>query len=513
MARSLYGRLTRRYRPQPTAFDRREFLKITLAASAGLLLSGVPSFGRSAIPRGVGRGRRVTVVGAGFSGLACAYELLSAGYDVTVLDARNRVGGRVLSFNDMISGKVVEGGGELIGSNHPTWVAYAKKFGLSFNDVTESETLEAPLILGGKRLSEKESEALWEEMDVAYKTMNAAAAPINADEPWNSPDAQRLDARSVAQWIRGLKVSELCKKAMTVELSADNAAPTSRQSLLGNLTQVKGGGLEKFWTDSEVYRCRGGNARLARKLANAIGERRLRLGTPVREIRTDGANTIVRDAAGQTYEADHVVLAVPPTTWHNIRFSPGLPRTLKPQMGVAVKYLAGVKRRFWAKSGLSPDAFTDGMVSMTWDATDNQGSDANGAAMVGFSGGPAAERARQAYARQKDAAYAAALTEIYPTYPQNFVQARFMDWPGEMWTGAGYSFPAPRQVTTVGPVLHSGIGRLHFAGEHACYKFVGYMEGALNSGVSVAKRIAARDAGAAAPEMRERSSVAPARRS
>jgi monoamine oxidase len=288
---------------------------------------------------------------------------------------------------------------------------------------------------------------------------------------------------------------------MTVELSTDNAAPTSRQSLLGNLTQVKGGGLEKFWTDSEVYRCRGGNARLARKLANAIGERRLRLGRPVREIRTDAANTIVRDAAGQTYEADHVVLAVPPTTWHNIRFSPGLPRGLKPQMGVAVKYLAGVKRRFWAKSGLSPDAFTDGMVSMTWDGTDNQGSDATGAALVAFSGGPAAERARQAYARQKDAAYTAALTEIYPTYPANFVQARFMDWPSEMWTGAGYSFPAPRQVTTVGPMLHQGIGRLHFAGEHTCYKFVGYMEGALNSGVSVAKRIAARDAGAAVPRV------------
>jgi monoamine oxidase len=83
----------------------------------------------------------------GFSGLACAYELLSAGYEVVVLDARNRVGGRVLSFNDMVAGKVVEGGGELIGSNHPTWVSYAKKFGLSFNDVTESETLEAPVIL------------------------------------------------------------------------------------------------------------------------------------------------------------------------------------------------------------------------------------------------------------------------------------------------------------------------------------------------------------------------------
>ena len=98
---------------------------------------------------------------------------------------------------------------------------------------------------------------------------------------------------------------------------------------------MKGGGLEKYWTESEVYRCRGGNARLARKLAAAIGERRLRLGVAVREIRTEGANTVVRDAAGATYEADHVVLAVPPTTWHNIRFSPGLPRALKPQMGVA----------------------------------------------------------------------------------------------------------------------------------------------------------------------------------
>jgi monoamine oxidase len=71
------------------------------------------------MPR-VGRGRRVVVIGAGFAGLACAYELQSAGYKVTVLDSRNRVGGRVLSFSDVVTGRNVEGGGELIGSNHPT---------------------------------------------------------------------------------------------------------------------------------------------------------------------------------------------------------------------------------------------------------------------------------------------------------------------------------------------------------------------------------------------------------
>ena len=83
--------------------------------------------------------------------------------------------------------------------------------------------------------------------------------------------------------------------------------------------------------------------------------------------------------------------------------------------------------------------------------------------------------------------------KIYPTFEQNYVGGRFMDWPGDEWTMAGYSFPAPGQITRMGPLLHKGMGRLHFAGEHTSYKFVGYMEGALNSGATIAKRIATRD--------------------
>ena len=68
-----------------------------------------------------------------------------------------------------------------------------------------------------------------------------------------------------------------------------------------------------------------------------------------------------------------------------------------------------------------------------------------------------------------------------------------MDWPSDAWVRASYSFPAPGQVTTMGPILREGVGHLHFAGEHTCYAFVGYMEGALNSGVSIARRLAERD--------------------
>jgi monoamine oxidase len=68
-----------------------------------------------------------------------------------------------------------------------------------------------------------------------------------------------------------------------------------------------------------------------------------------------------------------------------------------------------------------------------------------------------------------------------------------MDWPGDAWTLAGYAFPAPGQVTSIGPTLREGLGRLHFAGEHTNFAFIGYMEGALGSGIAVASRIAARD--------------------
>ena len=68
-----------------------------------------------------------------------------------------------------------------------------------------------------------------------------------------------------------------------------------------------------------------------------------------------------------------------------------------------------------------------------------------------------------------------------------------MDWPADQWAKASYSFPAPGQVTAQGPTLRQGIGRLHFAGEYSSYAFMGYMEGALNSGAAAARRIAARD--------------------
>src|SRR4051812_2207727 len=120
--RSLFCRLHARF-GEP--IDRREMVRRSLAAAAGVLLSDRFGFAapRAAAPR-------VVVIGAGLAGLAAAYELSRAGADVTVLEARNRVGGRVLSFRDLVPGAAMEGGAELIGTNHAIWLEYHKRFGL-----------------------------------------------------------------------------------------------------------------------------------------------------------------------------------------------------------------------------------------------------------------------------------------------------------------------------------------------------------------------------------------------
>lgn len=503
MGRSLYRDLNRRFGPRVDEVTRRTMLKATLAAGAGLLLStALPASGAiSRLSRGSVAGKRVVVVGAGFAGLTAAYELKSAGYDVTVIEARDRVGGRVLSFNPdnknaFIAGKNMEGGGELVGSNHPTWVAYADRFKLEFLNISEAEGLAYPVVIDGKRLDDKAASDLWDSMGEALKKMDALAEPLDPDAPWLAKTAPELDKRSIQSWIDALDADELTKKACWINQAGDNGVDPKNASLLGQLAAIKGGGLEKFWTESEVYRCAGGNQSLALRLLKELGADRVITGLPVTRIELKNKLMIVTCKDGRTLEADDVVLAVPPSVWQKIEIVPGLPAALKPQMGANVKYLAHLKTRFWRDAKLSPDSMGNGAVQLTWDTTDGQPGDTD-VGMVAFSGGPGAERCLAFDKSKLDAEYGAELKKFYPTWDEHFVKSRFMDWPRDPWAMASYSFPAPGQVTAQGPLmakpLDTHAGRLHLAGEHTCYKFVGYMEGGLSSGAAVARRIAQRD--------------------
>ena len=477
--RSLYARLHTRF-GEP--IDRREMIRRSLAAAAGVLLSDrLAGAQRASAPR-------VVVIGAGFAGLAAAYELSRAGANVTVLEARNRVGGRVLSFRDLVPGGTMEGGAELIGSNHPIWNAYKTQLQLSFLDLAEEEG-DAPIMLNGRRLSAADAEQLWDEMSAALNGLNADAAAIpDPFAAWTAPSARSWDARSLADWIAAQPVSDLCKAGIDAQMVGDNGVATAWQSYLGNLAMVRGGGGEKFWTETEVYRCAGGSQQLAQRLAAAVGAPHVHLRQAVSAIAATDRGVVVT-AGSNRHECDYAVLAIPPLTWNRIAFAPRLHLTGTPQMGSNVKFLMKTADRFWRHGKLAPDMMTDGPVHLTWHATQNQ--KVAGAGVVAFSGGAAADTCRGWPAAERTERYLAALAPLFPGLRASFERARFMDWPSDPWVKGSYSFPAPGEVTTLGPQLQQPLGgRVFLAGEHTCYAFVGYMEGALQSGARAAKRIA-----------------------
>ncbi len=488
MRRSLSARLRSRFGPPIDPITRRAFLHGSIAASTALLLSGPGAFAQRARPTG----KSIVIIGAGLSGLTAASELLAAGYDVTVLEARDRVSGRVVSFDNFVPGRWVEGGGELIGGNHLLWAAYAKKFGLELLQVPDTSA-DWPVVIDGKLLSDSAAETLWDGLDDILGSIGEDAGPVLDDTPWDSPNAKTLDLMTIPDKVMSVDAPEIAKKAIIADFVSETGVPSDKQNYLALLAAVKGGSMEKYWTETEVYHCQGGNQQLAQRLAAEIGAERILLNMPASAVTVEAERVVVTCTDGRTFTGDDVILTVPPSVWDNISFDPPLPELLRPQMGHNVKYLISLKNRFWLKDNLSPESLSNGDVQATWELTAGQEGDGP-AGLLAYSGGPGADAMRAIPAGQRDAAYAEELKQRYPNYAEAFVASRFMDWPAVPWTKASYSFAAPGEVTTMGPILHKGIGdRLHFAGEHACYKFAGYMEGALTSGLAVARRLALRD--------------------
>jgi monoamine oxidase len=490
MLMPVYQLLQRRFAEWPEAPTRRDVLKAALATAGGLMSL---ERGQAAPPDA--NLPHIAIIGAGFAGLACADELATAGYRVTVLEARDRVGGRVLTFRDLIDGKTVEGGGELVGPNQPTWMAYAKRFGLKF---TEMPWEAADVIhLGDDVLKPDAARELWKSTRETLVRLNADAMPIHAYRPWESPNARQIDRQSLEDWIVGLDVEPRVKELISIQMTGINGLIPAWQSLLGILAIIKGAGLQKFWDETDTLHCVGGTQQLAEKLAASLvktrGAETIRLRTPVHSIRIRQDKVTLGLADGKSLEFDDVVLTVPPTTWNKIAFDPTLPPQLVVPLAASTKYLAVLKRPIWRDLQRQPNAMSTGSVQITWETSAGQGDDGQHA-LVAFAGGRAADECRGWPAEERPARFRAALDRLFPGMGAAIVNGRFVDWVSEPWAKGTYSFPAPGQVTTVGPLLDRGHHRrMHFAGEHVCYAFVGWMEGALSSGVRTARRLAERD--------------------
>ena len=317
--------------------------------------------------------RRVIVIGAGLAGLACAERLVLRGCQVTILEATNRVGGRVRAIRDFVPGAILEMGAEFVGNNHPLWKSYAKRFDIPLIKADDYAGQDKPILLRGKPVDRKEAARLWVESDALLRRLNPLAMGVDADEPWKSPCAEELDHLTLQDWLDAqTDVDEDVRTVAAVGMAGDNGVTCDRQSLLANLAMIKGGGMDAFWTDSEYYRAQGGNERLAQALLREIGEDRVRFNSPVKSVRRFDGYSVVECTDGSHYTADEVVLATPASAYDKITFDPPLPKDLEVQMGKTLKMMARVEKDFWKQEHCAPEGLSDGLVSQMWDGTDGQ---------------------------------------------------------------------------------------------------------------------------------------------
>ncbi|MBR0969378.1 MULTISPECIES: flavin monoamine oxidase family protein [Bradyrhizobium] len=508
--RSLFARLHRRYGPRISGAERQRRVRDKLA-----LQPTRPSIRSPTALRALAvRRPKVAIVGGGFAGLMAASELV-AHCDVTLFEARDRFGGRV--FSKKKPSGIVEAGGELIGYNHPLWLGQAKRFELGLSVITSDTSFDAleldmPLFLDGDKLSEGQMKRVYHEMDDAFGKLSRWAGRIDPRKPWRAKGAKKLDARTIAEWIASLDCSKLTRHAMEEQFSNDAGQPTTEQSFLANLAVIAGGRMkdqiDAFFTQTETLRCSEGNQELAIRLARDIRDKgaSTHLSTPVRAIRIDregvtlDLGTSGNDAPRTTFAADYAVLAIPPSLWPDspdakIAITPPLPHDYYVSMGTAVKYLSPLKKRFWIGEGLAPTAISN-RFGVTWEGTDNQIAPPERPVELSlFAGADVAKEALKHYQpgdqTRIDAFYARQIGGVYKGYVEHLAgEPEFMAWPRDEWTAAGYSCPAPGEVCRAGPLLARGFeDRLFFAGEHTCFAYFGYMEGALQSGQTVAAAI------------------------
>jgi len=448
---------------------------------------------------GGGRGRgRVVVVGAGLAGLTAAYELGRKGWDVTVFEARDRVGGRCRTFRrELRYGQVAEAGGEFIDASHDAVRGYAEAFGLELDDLRAAEgddALSAAVYTDGEleEYDDVVDEDVQSELDRLDEEVERYTAAIDVADPVRT--GAGLDSRSVGDLLDDLVLDADARAIAEAGLRAEYAVEPSELSLLFHvvLTAIAPDRDE----DVERFRIRGGNDRLPGAFAERLRDSVV-LEAPVASVQSRRSR--VRVVAGRDeVDADYCVVAAPLPGLRHVELDADLPRVVRDaiaslQYGDVTKTALQYESRFWRDAGYNGDALTDLPIQATRDATGSQSGEAG--VLMSYSASEQGTRFGAGDPRARVRNAAAQVAEVYSDSEAEelFARGATIAWGRERFTGGSYSAWAPGQYTRFWPALRRPYGRVYFAGEHTDLH-ASYMEGAVRSGRRVANDIDARGA-------------------
>jgi monoamine oxidase len=428
----------------------------------------------------------VAVLGAGLAGLSAARDLERSGADVIVLEARDRVGGRVEAVT-LPDGRTVQAGGEVFGPGHTAYGDLVEELGLSVEPsyVVDPGEISWGLVdgvyVGDDIPWMSEAERRDEErLATAFATL---AGTVDPDDPWSHPDAEALDRVSLAEWLRSngaLPAVHRRHKLASLSLSCDGP---ERTSLLAELRKHAAIGGDEFYDLErwESLRVAGGSAVVPHAIAAELGPATLRFGAVVNRIEIRPGGTRVTLADGETVDAEAVVCALPAGPLRAVEIvglSDARLRSLRSyRQALAAKVIAAYDASFWQESGQNGLAECEWLFGSTWPQSDG---------ILSILVPP--ERL-SAFLATPDAVRSSTVVDgLVALYGE---QARFplamleRAWGVDPFTQGYITSWAPGDLTRVGPLHGTHEPPFYVAGSD--HWVAGYMEGAVRTGRDAAR--------------------------
>lgn len=442
----------------------------------------------------------VVVIGAGLSGLVAARRIEARGARVAVVEARDRVGGKLASVE--VGDVMVDLGASWVAPGERRVIELAAALG-----ITATPAPNAGRVIhyfGGRRHTARvhrpQLASLASRLESALlgRRFERLRKQIPREHPWFAPDAQRLDSMTLEDFKRRSVLTAGARGYVDFLSRLLLFAEPREVSLLFFLSRLQACGGAEALVDSALgwdrLRFPGGAQRLCERLQQQL-EGEVLLAEPALALEQDEEGVSVRTEA-RTLRARYAVVALTPVLAGRLRYSPPLPAerdalSQRMPIGAGTKAIAVFERPWWREQGLAGVALADrGLVHCVFDASPADGSRGVLAALV------TAQAAREVGPMSPAARRRAILAAIAPLFGLNeLVPLAYTDhsWDIDPWSrGAGAGHMGPGTMTAVGSAIRGPAGRIHWAGSAAAREWCGHMEGAAEAGERAAAEVLAR---------------------
>lgn len=433
---------------------RRRFLRAATLASGGAAFVAIPGCSRT--PATIEAD--CCIVGAGYAGLSAALRLKQAGRSVVVLEARERVGGRIWS-DQLSDGTAIDIGGHWVGPSQQRMLGLAKAMDVP---IFESYVAGATAYLGPDgEVRKKLPESITREIDAGLAELDTMADSVPVDSPHLAPRAALWDSQTVGMWLtENVRDPYARELLMITVLDALVVAP--EQSLLWVLSLIRSrGGTRSMMTEPDAQGVEGGAQAIALKIAEVLGTD-IHLNCPVRQIKqTPSRVEVISD--GTVVRARRAIVSVPRTLAGYIDFDPILPPDAaqflqRMPMGSIIKATVVYDEAFWRGDGLSGNSWNVGSpVYATADGGLSPGRDRPGLLGAFVAGGNARILGRMSPADRRTTIIEELVKLFGPRaaqlsssihYPPTGIPYIDHNWSEEQWTRGDYAGYLPPGVLT-----------------------------------------------------------------